>query len=337
MTTSNAAHYLHHSDADRFFIELAQELECFPPLVFNDPFGYLLKQFESILDFPASENIEIDILTSTRLNLKRAQQLEIDSQKPNFDGLFMEGKYEESVKLAEGIHLEEEEKVSIAWSLAMIGDKLSTQGWEQKNSALIHQAIENYKKALAIMPDSNTILCNWGLALVRLAEQENDSNIFVQAIEKYKEALSIDPTDSVIICNYAMCISKFAKFKKDPKMFLESCELYKAALEINPSYHGAFDNWGAALLFLSNLRHEPELLEEAKSKLLQAKSLSDKPSYNLACLYALQNEKDFCKQELLDCLDANVLPAKDTIESDSDFNSVREDEWFQEFSKKLNK
>ena len=63
---NNAAHYLHHSDADRFFIELAQELGCFPPLVFNDPFGYLLKQFESILDFPASENIDLDILTSTR-------------------------------------------------------------------------------------------------------------------------------------------------------------------------------------------------------------------------------------------------------------------------------
>ncbi|PTB31964.1 SIR2 family protein, partial [Photobacterium phosphoreum] len=231
---NNAAHYLHHSDADRFFIELAQELECFPPLVFNDPFGYLLKQFDSILDFPASENIELDILTSTRLNLKKAQQLEIDSKKPNLEGLFMEGKYEELVKQAEDIELIDEEKLSVAWSFIMMANGLANEAEKEDNKEikinLFYQSIEIYKKALEIKCDMPEALNNIGLSYFNLAKIKNDDELFKLSAEKYKSALNINPNNYDALCNLGNTLSWLASKDNDLNLSKESIDQYKNCL-----------------------------------------------------------------------------------------------------------
>ncbi|PTB30912.1 hypothetical protein DAT36_19790 [Photobacterium phosphoreum] len=100
---------------------------------------------------------------------------------------------------------------------------------------------------------------------------------------------------------------------------------------IRDSNYNALDNFGATLLFVYDFEKDPKILEEAKQILLKAKLESGKANYNLACLYAIENDKYNCEKELLDCLNINVLPDKDHLDSDKDLDSIREDEWFMNF------
>ncbi|WP_305374692.1 hypothetical protein [Photobacterium leiognathi] len=294
ISPNNAAHYLYNSDADRFFIELAQELECFPPLVFSDPFTFLLEQFEVILDFPTQENVGVDILTSTRLSLQKACEEEKIENRPNFESLFMEGKYEECIAQSTGIKLKDEEKSSVIWSHILLGNKISDHAAEEKNKTLFDESFEHYKKALSIEANTYEALNNWGLALCELAILKDDIDTFKLSIEKFEKAV-----------------------------------------EINPQYSDAISNWGSSLLRIYNLEKNNDVIVEAESKLMDAKLLNDKPSYNLACLYAVQHNFSNCKEELYNCLKAGTLPEKSFIENDIDLVSIREEDWYKELLKNI--
>ena len=54
------------ADADRFLIELAQRLDCWPPNICSDPIGHLIEELMPVLDYPTSKESEIDLLASTR-------------------------------------------------------------------------------------------------------------------------------------------------------------------------------------------------------------------------------------------------------------------------------
>lgn len=43
------------ADADRFLIELAQQLDCWPPAFCSDPIGHLIEEIAPVLDYPTSK------------------------------------------------------------------------------------------------------------------------------------------------------------------------------------------------------------------------------------------------------------------------------------------
>ncbi|PSV25671.1 SIR2 family protein [Photobacterium kishitanii] len=455
---NKVAHYLHHVDADLFFIELAQELGCFPPLLLKKPFDYLLKQLDIVLDFPIQENIEIDILTSTREKINKVKEIENNNNRPEFGLLLMDRKYEELLRLAKTVELEERDKYYIAWALIMQGNQLSEQACKDKSTELFEESFEKYKESLSIIPDEVNALYNWAIGLSELAKLKNSSELFKKSIKKYhrvleinpdnidalnnlaanlaflsnceepkkhlcesieiyNKALLINPDDTLLLQNmgrslsalaeiekspeyfkqsidvlqkaliinpdgyniltaFGSALSKFAVLESSPSLFKQSVEVYRKALSIEPNnyetlndlggtlfkwanveqcpekfllsieifkeillikpdFYEALDNFGGALLSLARINKDQEKLEEAKHKLQQAQLISKRPSYNLACLYALENNKENCKNELVNCLNSNILPRGNHIYNDIDLNNVREETWFRDLLEKL--
>ena len=121
MDGSSLANYMQCPDgADLFLIELARELECFPPSIFKDPYENLLNEINHIADFPTIKNNIInqdknesdslnelsddDILKGLKERLKKAQILEIKSSDINVLDLFLQGKYEQLIELSPNLN-----------------------------------------------------------------------------------------------------------------------------------------------------------------------------------------------------------------------------------------
>ncbi|MGD6739771.1 TPR end-of-group domain-containing protein [Photobacterium leiognathi subsp. mandapamensis] len=137
-----------------------------------------------------------------------------------------------------------------------------------------------------------------------------------------------------MITGIGNAISAQVKLTNDANTYRLAIDKYKESLSIFPNFN-ALDNWGASLMNLSNLEGNSQLLDEAKCKIMEAKLINDKPSYNLACLYALHRDFSNCKKELYNCLKAGTLPEKNFIENDIDLVSIREEDWYKELLKKI--
>ena len=111
--------------------------------------------------------------------------------------------------------------------------------------------------------------------------------------------------------------------------YAQACEKYAAALEIKPDKHETLDNCGGALLYqcaeLDGAARQ-EGLKSAEEKLLRAKELSGRPSYNLACLFAVSDQVDTALDELEACEKAATLPrrGKAHLEEDTDMDALRD-------------
>ena len=77
-----------------------------------------------------------------------------------------------------------------------------------------------------------------------------------------------------------------------------------------------------------------QLFAKAEEKFKESNAIIDGfASYNLACLYTLQGHELKCKEWLEYSARLQMLPSRSHIESDHDFTSVRDKEWFKSFMK----
>ena len=66
------------ADFDRFMIELAQSLDCWPPSLFSDPLGHLLEELQPVVSYPVvRSDSAVDLLGDLR------RKLEIVAQRAN--------------------------------------------------------------------------------------------------------------------------------------------------------------------------------------------------------------------------------------------------------------
>lgn len=109
-------------------------------------------------------------------------------------------------------------------------------------------AIEKYRTATEIDPQSSAAFFNWGLALTRINPPQYEA-----ALKKYRSASEIDPRNEdthfqwgVVLLILGMQDAAIEKFRK--------------TTEINPDHAGAFHNWGVALLALGRSQEAIEKL-----------------------------------------------------------------------------
>ncbi|HHQ4453934.1 tetratricopeptide repeat protein [Aeromonas hydrophila] len=139
---TSLAHYMRCADgADLFLIELAQQLDCFPPMIFTDPYAHQLEELEAVTPYPqrngsktktgdqsdgsrSTSTTTQDILQGLRQRLKQAQQREYDERRPNYLELYLQGKYSDIIKYSESVDsLDISEQVWVAkayfdWALS---------------------------------------------------------------------------------------------------------------------------------------------------------------------------------------------------------------------------
>jgi hypothetical protein len=94
--------------------------------------------------------------------------------------------------------------------------------------------------------------------------------------------------------------------------------------------HNALDNRGVAWLHLDHQTVDNSLLVEAEDKASRAQKVEGKASYNLACVYALQNRDEEFRLQLLRCKANDTLPDVAHVLAEEDLKGYRDQAWFRE-------
>jgi tetratricopeptide (TPR) repeat protein len=263
---SKLSYYLGECDADEFLIELAKELNCFPPTLFSDPYGHLLSELAPVADFPLTKSGSSDLLTALKNELIESQQRFNSDQ--NIPELMMRGEWEKVIQL--GDPKNPEHKENLAWAYTMSGNETAGKALSRQDESLYQQSFNKFEQAIAIKPDIHEAFNNWGIALNKLAQLKSDELLFQQSFDKYQKAITIKPEKYEAFINWGNALLDLAKLKNDESLFQQSFNKYRQAISIKPDSHDAFHNWGIALSELAQLKGDESLFQQSFDKYQQA-------------------------------------------------------------------
>ncbi|AFY49383.1 Flp pilus assembly protein TadD [Nostoc sp. PCC 7524] len=192
----------------------------------------------------------------------------------------------------------------------------NNRGIALRNLGRNEEAISSYDQALKFQPDLHQAWNNRGIALFNLGRNE-------EAISSYDQALKFQPDFHEAWYNRGNALRNLGRNE-------EAISSYDQALKFQPDFHEAWNNRGVALFNL-------ERNEEAISSYDQA--LKFQPDlhqawYNKACCYALQNNVEKAIENLQIAINLNPEQCRTWAKTDSDFDSIRNDELFQELMEK---
>jgi NAD-dependent SIR2 family protein deacetylase len=346
------AYFVRGYDADRFFVELAQKLECFPPEFVERPFSFLKTSLSTLTGYrQLSGDKEIDILHSGFDLIDHAiADIEKPSIELNATKLLMAGKYEEldrlEQKLADDL-LTPSLRDIFAWSHINHGYAISEQA-ETKSGAeadvLFAAAVEKYKAALTLKPENDVALLSWGNALSEQARTKSGAEadaLFEAAGEKYEAAVALKPDDDMALWAllfWGSDLWKQAQTKRGAEadvLFAAAVEKYKAALTLKPENDVALSSWGRLYLSWSATKQGykvEHMLKEAEAKLLKAEKIQEgSGSYYLARVAARRGDATSCQEWLERSREYGTLPDRQHLLADPDLACVRDQPWFQAF------
>jgi tetratricopeptide (TPR) repeat protein len=158
----------------------------------------------------------------------------------------------------------------------------------------LDEAIASYEKVLEIKSDYHEAWYNLGNALFNLRH-------YKEAITSYDKALEIKPDKHEAWYNRGNALFDWGHYK-------EAIASYDKTLEIQPDLYQAWNNRGDALLNLGRL---------------------DEAFYNKAACYALQGDVEQALENLQQAINLSPDEYREKARTDSDFESLREDERFQ--------
>ena len=205
-----------------------------------------------------------------------------------------------------------------------------------KAEELYKEACKKYDKAITYKQDYHEAYYNWGNALMKLAKTKSGSEaeeLYKEAFEKYNLATTYKKDKHGAYNNWGIALMKLATIKSGneaEELYEEAFEKYKLATTYKQDDHNTYDAWGVALVELAKTKsgsEAKELLNEAIKKFQQAVEHGGK-SYNLACLFAIRNQK----AEALKYLERTLSRKEITVnfvEQDEDWKNLRNDPDFQ--------
>ena len=123
------------------------------------------------------------------------------------------------------------------------------------------------------------------------------------------------------------------------KIFEEAITKFSSCKAISPEHLGAAIDGGVALLGLAASKKvalEHELYQKAKESFEAAENIqAGSASYNLACIYALQNKGGACLQALENAREHGLVPSEQDIRNDDDLQNIKNLPWFAEYLSSL--
>ena len=181
-------------------------------------------------------------------------------------------------------------------------------------------------------------------ALARKSEGSTADGLFKAAYQGYAEVLHDDPLRAEALYNWGFALLHQAKIKTGDEatnLYQDAIQKFAFCLLINPDYLGSAINGGVAYMDLARLKKvkpDDTLYELAKKQFEKANAIqAGTASYNLACIYGLQGNKDECLKALEKARDRGALPEADEILNDPDLAGIKEQDWFVAFMEALNK
>ena len=218
----------------------------------------------------------------------------------------------------------------------------ATLGWLAENESgseaekLFKESIAKSKKAIQHKKDCHQSYSNWGYALGMLAKTTSGSEaeeLYKEAYKKYDAATRKSSDTHKTYCIWGITLSDQAKTKSGSEaeeLYKEAFEKYNLAITYKQNYHKAYYYWGIALKELAKTKSGNEA-ETLYKEVLEKYNLAIKyggKSYNLACHYAIRNQKAEALKYLEHTLARNEITV-DFVEQDEDWKNLRNDPDFQ--------
>jgi len=274
ISRERCAYFVRGYDADRFFVELARALDCFPPEIVSKPFSHLSGFLELLMPFPPMPGSQEDLKEAARLRIQKAidtfeigavaspNETELRPESLDLWSLALAGKYDEVLQVYEELpNPPDEARNAAAWAHIGRGNALlglaraAVDDPPQKSEVdrLFEQACSEYKAALDVNSQLDAALYNWGNALgdwARTKSGEEADRHWREACECYAEAVRINPNKHEAFYNWGSTLDDWAGTKSGEEadgLWREACERYAEAVRIRPDMQEAFYNWGIAL------------------------------------------------------------------------------------------
>jgi tetratricopeptide (TPR) repeat protein len=215
--------------------------------------------------------------------------------------LFYLGRFEEAI-------------ASFAQTTQFISD--FPEAWNFQGAALsqlgrFEEALASYDQALKIKPDFPEACYDRGNALSYLRRYE-------EAIASYDKATELKPDYHEAWYNRGMALGKLGRLD-------EAIASYDRVIKFKPDVHEPWNNRGNALRKLGRL--DEALISFDKA--LEIKPDLQQAWYNRASCYALQGNVEQAIENLQQAISLNSDTYRELAKTDSDFDSIREDERFQ--------
>jgi hypothetical protein len=195
-----------------------------------------------------------------------------------------------------------------------------------KDERLFELCFEKFKITTDLNPKNDSAYCNWGSVLYDLAKIKGNPNLFEQSLAKYKLATDLNPKNDLAYFNWGTTLCDLAKIKVDENLFKLSIEKFKIAADLNPKSDFVYNNWGSTLIYLYKINKDENIINLAIAIGFKTVELGAS-SYNLACAYALKQEKELALQTLETCLTKKELSIKE-IKEDDDWKNFLQDSDF---------
>jgi tetratricopeptide (TPR) repeat protein len=147
-----------------------------------------------------------------------------------------------------------------------------------------------------------------GISLYMLKDYDN-ANL------NFKKAIDLNANDAITYLDFANSLAKQESYK-------DAVKKYQKAIELDPLLASAYSGLGHCLNRLDKL-------DEALIQLQKGESIKEGSClYNLACGYALTNQKELCLAALEKLLKNELLynesVTRDELENDPDFKNVKD-------------
>ena len=236
----------------------------------------------------------------------------------------------------------DDDKAYYNWGVALMELAKIKSGNEAET--LYKEAFEKYKLATTYKKDDHEAYNNWGVALMELAKIKSGNEaetLYKEALEKFKLATTYNKDKHQAYDNWGIALMEMAKTKSGSEaeeLHKEACEKYKLATTYKKDDHQAYDNWGIALMKMAKTKsgsEAEELHKEAFEKYNEAIKHGGE-SYNLACLYAIRNQKAEALKYLERTLSRKEITV-DFVEQDEDWKNLRNDPDFQDLLSRYKK
>lgn len=245
-------------------------------------------------------------------------------------------KLDKDKELAKELDKEKDKNKRIALFLEREANNRFLTGLEHHIAKEYLEAIEEYKAATELKPEYSEAYNNWGNALVELAKTKSGNKaekLYKEAFEKYKLATKykMDFHEAYYSWGLALCLLAETKSGTEAEeLYKEACKKYDEAITYKQDYHEAYYSWGLALMVLAEIKSGNEA-EELHKEAFKKYNLAFKyggDAYNLACLYAIRNQKVEALKYLDIALSRKEITV-DFVEQDEDWEELRNDPDFQ--------
>ncbi|MEG0030367.1 TPR end-of-group domain-containing protein [Acinetobacter sp.] len=359
---NNITHYVGKIFADEFLIQLAKELDCFPPELFLNPYTFLDKQLNVIQKYPLSDGL--DVLSNLRGYLKEQSKTPLseslytafihkyptkestnDLSNEAIDDvmwaynkqaqlLFDDQKHDDSLELYEKATNIHSNHFGCQLNFAFT---LSTLAQEKQNLSLFEKALEKYQKLITLNRLQSVVYGQYALTIHKKAFLCRDQESLKKALTHFDTALHFDNNHTDNLGNYANALADYTELTKNISHLEHAIQLHENALNIEPYHLQHLNGYVAKLLSLFHSNADNTLLDKAYVAIQKTLSKNTNDTYNLACYYSLTNQSDQCRVNLLHALQCDTLPQNPYrhLSEDKDLDNVRDEQWFIELLERL--